>query len=85
MLTTMQRFYVDFALGWRADFEPEFRYIMSLVAETVRWTDKPLLSFSKARHTFKPEFRYIMPRSAGVAKLSCSVPLHTHQAVLVAR
>ena len=69
MLTTMQCLQVDYQLRCRAEFAPEFRYIMSLAAETDRWTDKLLFSFGKSRHTMKPEFRYIMPCFADVAKL----------------
>ena len=76
---------VDCDLRWQTNFEPEFRYIMSMAAETDPRTDKLLLSFSKPWHTLKPEFRYIMPCSAGVAKLSCSFPLYANQAVLVGR
>ena len=85
MLTLMQRFHVVYQIRRRAKIEPEFRYIMSLVAEAHPWTDKLLLSFSKAWHTIKPKFRYIMLCSAGLSILSCSVSLYASLAVLTGR
>ena len=79
----MQCLHVVFALTCQTDSEPEFRYIMSLAAETDPWTDKLLRSILRLRHIRKPEFRYIMPCSAEVAKLSCSLLPYANQAVPV--
>ena len=59
MLTMMQCFHVISAVRCQADEAPEFRYIMLLAAGTDPWTNKPLLSNLRLRHTGKPEFRYI--------------------------
>ena len=68
MLTTMQCFQVDYQPRCRAEFAPEFRYIMSLAAETDPCTDKLLCSTLRFG-TYKPDFRYIMPCFPDVAKL----------------
>ena len=61
MPTWMQCLHVDSTVRFQADEVPEYCYIMLFAAESDPWTNKPLLSNLRLRHTGKPEFRYIMP------------------------